>query len=150
VLINPQENNEVSNANLTNKNTDWTIKSVDTIQPGKQSSSKSLVTAKNNVRKTKNQSAQSQVSGKAKATDVQTDQLIINDKTIETKDMLIDENGIRMKIPSRRAPHTQVQPPFPPVIFKSLSPAQLQQLKQLKQEKHPITIKKFPSPKPTP
>ncbi|HEY0658958.1 MAG TPA: serine/threonine-protein kinase, partial [Pyrinomonadaceae bacterium] len=102
VLINPQENNEVSNANLTNKNTDWTIKSVDTIQPGKQSSSKSLVTAKNNVRKTKNQSAQSQVSGKAKATDVQTDQLIINDKTIETKDMLIDENGIRMKIPSRR------------------------------------------------
>lgn len=153
-VVNPQVNqvnNESPNANLINNNADWTIKNAETNQPDKHSSSKSIVSAKNNVRQAKNQTGKTQAAGKAKVADVESDDaVIINDETIETKDMIIDENGIRMKTPPRRLRPTPVQPPLPSVIFKGLSPAQIERLKQIEKEKRRITIKKFPTPNPAP
>jgi hypothetical protein len=77
--------------------------------------------------------------------------MVISEEMIETKDMIIDENGIRMKKP---------QPPLPPVLspeqLKYLTPEQIRKLEQYRRLNHLKNMKKRvivvdpPTPKPTP
>ncbi len=125
-------------------------KNVDAKQSDKQISSKPVESIKGIVGQTKNQSKKSQVSSKTKPTDIQSDELIINDETIGTKGMIIDESGIRMKSLPRRSQHPPVQPPLPPEFFKGLTPAQIRRWKRLNNTKQRIMMNKSPSPEPTP
>ncbi len=119
-------------------------------QPDKQPGSKSVASIQNRTGQTKNQSAKSQNTDKVMTTNIQNDDVVIKGEKIETKDMIIDEDGIRMKNPVRGSQVSPVQPPLPPEVFKHLSPAQIRRLERLNNRKNRIVIKKLPSPVPTP
>jgi len=103
-------------------------------------------TTKNNIKETKKQSGNAQATVKSSKSSVDEDEMIINGETIETKDMIISEDGIRMKRP---------QPPLPPNLppdeqLKYLTPAQIRKLQRLRNMKKRVIIVNPPTSKPTP
>ncbi|CAA9418732.1 MAG: Serine/threonine protein kinase [uncultured Pyrinomonadaceae bacterium] len=109
-------------------------------------------TVRNKAKETKKTSENSKQAAKSGKTNVGEDEMVISEETIETKDMIIDENGIRMKKP---------QPPLPPVLppeqLKYLTPEQIRKFEQyhrrlnrLKNMKKRVIVVNPPTPKPTP
>ncbi len=141
---------EPANANTANQNAVLASKNLASKQSDKQTAAKTSETVKNSSAQTKNQTAKSLSSGKNK-TEVQADEVVINEAqdSIETKDMIIDENGIRLKTPPR---HNRSVPlsPMPPINLQHLNPAQIRRLQRLGNKRNRIIIKKPVVPAPTP
>jgi serine/threonine protein kinase len=149
------ENGNISNANngadansvLAN------TKSADKTSPPSEVPAKQNETTRNNSKETKKQTGNSRAATKSDDSDDEENVFTVNEDTdtVETKDMIIDERGIRMKRP---------QPPIPPMLppeqLKYLTPEQIRKLEQMRQferlknAQKKVIIVKPPTPKPTP
>ena len=76
--------------------------------------------------------------------------VIINGDKVETDEMIIDENGIKMKNPNRRNSRIPRAPTTPNTPYQGLSPEQIEKLKNLENMKKRYIIVKPPTPRPTP
>lgn len=146
-VITAPEDKSFSNSNAVNE-------SVDLVQ-GETMPQTPVAPKTNQSIKTQSQTSKSQTSStalttKSKKTANSDDEMIINGDTIETKKMIIDENGVRMKVPPGRFPGANNMPPVPPNTYQGLSPEQLRQLRELRKMKPRVIIVNSPTPKPTP
>jgi serine/threonine protein kinase len=134
------ENANASESNMPDANTVLADKSAN------GDSSRQNETGKNNVKQTKKRSGNSQTAAKSNKSNVDEDSMIVTDERIETKDMIIDENGFRMKKPNSPPRPPGVAPPEGPRI---LTPEQLRRLRELRNKKRIIVVNP-PAPKSTP
>ena len=139
------ENANVSEANVSVANN---------VLAGKESTDKSQnetpvrqnQTTRNNLKETKKPTGNPPAAtAKSNKTDADEDALIINGETIETKDMVIDENGIRMRNPKPPLP-----PNAPPGQPRYLTPEQIRKLKRIENLRRRIIIATPPKPQSTP
>ena len=151
IIVTSQENINIADDNAASQNaaiaageiTDKTQAAKIQIPP--------VETSKKTVNVTKNQPKNSQTDRKTQKTDDGKNDITINEEnnSIETKDMIIDDNGIRMKVP-KHSSRTNVRPPLPPQDFKNLTPEQLRKLRRLGNGNFRVIVKDTPTPKPTP
>ena len=139
-----QGNANIEITNTANENT--IAESANTNAQPKESTAKPVETAKKNNKQTKNQTESAQGSGKSKKSEANSDEWIVRGETVETKDMIIDENGIRLKSPPVPA-HPNVK--VPPAGVRYLTPEEIQKLKELRKKPRVIVVE-TPKPKPTP
>ena len=136
-------------------NPEWSRREPDAKAPDKPLASRPSEPVKNNSKAPKTQPGNAQARGKSNRTEVAADNIVINDEEIETKDMIINENGIRMKMPPRQPAYTIVKPPLPPIDLKNLSPeirrrVEQRRLEHFRKIKPGVIIIQTPTPKPTP
>ena len=147
IIVTTQDNTNAA-ANAITQNEDLAAETIETEAQTAKNQMTTVETSKKTAKGTKNQTKNTQVGRKTPTADDEINEIIINEKndSVETKDMIIDENGIRMK--SRQHP----LPPFakPPPEFKGLTLEQIRQLRQLNKSKTRVIIKNTPTPKPTP
>jgi serine/threonine protein kinase len=153
---------KTENANVSNANSGAdansvlaNTKSADKTTPPSEVSAKQNETTKNNSKETKKQTGNPRAATKSDNSSGEENVFTVNENTdtVETKDMIIDERGIRMKRP-------QPQPPMPPIVppeqLKYLTPEQIRKLEQirrfeqLKNAQKRVIVVKPPTPKPTP
>jgi serine/threonine protein kinase len=145
VFVIKTENTNISDGNLSQANT--VLVNKETAEKSQNEVSvKRNETTKNSVKETKKQSGNPQATIKSSKSDIDEDSMIINGETIETKDMIISEDGVKMKRP---------QPPLPPNLppheqLKYLTPEQMRKLERFKNMKKRVVIVNPPKPKPTP
>jgi hypothetical protein len=145
------ENANVSDTNNSNANSVLANTKLEN-KPQNETSVKQSETTRNSSKETKKQTGNSRGAAKSDESADEENVFTVNgDESIETKDMIIDEKGIRMKMP--RQP---MMPPVPPEQLKYLTPEQIQKLEnlrkfeQLKNAQKRIIVVKPPTPKPTP
>ena len=148
--VTPSDEN-LSNRALSNKNSDLAVESVNAKPTGTEDRMKPADLVQKKAKETKDQSGNSQPLGKSKKNEADNNDIIVNDETdtVEMNGMIIDENGIRPKVPRipRRSNGT---PPPPPETFTSLTPEQIRKLKRLGEGKSRVIVINKPTPKPTP
>lgn len=139
--IKPQ-NASASDGNTLNANTVLADKSANEVSSGQNE------TGKNNAKQTKKRSGNSRAADKSNQSSVddEDDSLIVSEERIETKDMIIDENGVRMKKPNSPPRPPGVAPPDEPRI---LTPEQIRRLRELRNKKRIIVVNP-PAPESTP
>lgn len=138
------ENKETQNSNTTAVVITSTNQNVETKTSESSSASKPSQPNKNQTSLAKKQPArQNAQANQNKNNEIKDDEMIVNGDRVETRDMIIDEDGIRMKYPSVRSPRI----PRPPIPYQGLSPEQIEKLKELQKKR--IYVIKTPSPKPT-
>lgn len=102
----------------------------------------------------KKPTGKNQVAERSKQPKLGDDEVIINEKndSIETKDMIIDENGIRMKNKKHPAPSMSgnYSMPVPPQVIKKMTGEQLLKLRQMQKEKKQFVFVKPEKTKPSP
>jgi serine/threonine protein kinase len=135
-------NEESPKSEITNVNTDLAEEKANTKQLDRQVSSKSTGATKSSAKATRNQSVVNNASRKSSKSQEDSDDVVVKGETVEMGDMIIDDNGIRIK-------HSPNKPPIPPDQFK-FNMKQLRQLEQLKNRKKRVIIVNPPEPKPTP
>lgn len=105
--------------------------------------------AKKAANDAKNQPKNSQ-TGKTPKAESDTSDIVVNDDKVEIGDMIIDNNGIRVKKPQKLVPPNVKAPPVTEEELKYLTPEQIRKLQQLQNGKFRVIVKKTPSPTPTP
>lgn len=127
----------VVSTNANTETTDTTVTSKST-QPDRPATRAAKTESS---RKSGNQSGNS--NKPVQNREIKEDEMIVNGSRVETRDMIIDETGIRMKYPAgRRAPRV----PPSPENFPGFSPEQLEKLKELQKKR--VYVIKTPNPKP--
>jgi hypothetical protein len=153
VLLIKTENANVSNGNVSNSTAELNGKETTAQSQKIELSPKQTTTTKNETRETKKQSPDSQKTVNPNVNNSDSDNIVVNDKTVELGDVVIDENGIRDKKTGKSLlPHpSQPNAPYPP---PPLTPQQMHRLERLRQKienrKKRIIVVKTPSPQPTP
>lgn len=105
--------------------------------------------AKKAANDAKNQPKNSQ-TGKTPKAESDTSDIVVNDDKVEIGDMIIDNNGIRVKKPQKPVPPNVKALPVTEEELKYLTPEQIRKLQQLQNGKFRVIVKKTPSPTPTP
>ncbi|HEX8289045.1 MAG TPA: protein kinase [Pyrinomonadaceae bacterium] len=141
-VVTPPANVEFSNSNAQAEDVESAIKELEKRQTAKENVPKLNALNPKIVKDPKIQTKNVASQSKGGTKDKDSDQVIVNDERIETKDMIIDEKGIRWKA---KPP----MPPTPPFEFKGLTPEQIRKLESLKLQKNRVILIEPPVPKPT-
>lgn len=152
------ENPAVSIQNAANQNSDLTIKENNTKPQEKHPALKPSETVRNNSKERKNPAISAQTAENSNHPEIKMGDVVIKNERIETKNMIIDENGFRMKkippVPLRNRIDPKSGHPLPPEVYRVLTPEQIREIEQLKKMKPQVVIvgtpKPIPSPKQTP
>ena len=134
-----------------NQAADLAAENVNAEMPAVKNQSTADETAKKSVKDTKNQSKNSP-NGKTQKTESDTSDIVINDaeNRVEIGDMIIDDNGIRVKKPQKPVPPNVKALPATEEELKYLTPEQIRKLQQIQNGKVRVIVKKTPSPTPNP
>jgi serine/threonine protein kinase len=151
VLLIKTENANISNSNVSNSTAELNSREA-TAQTQIELSPRQTTKTKNETRETKKQSPN---SSKTVSPDVNdSDNIVVNDKTVELGDVVIDENGIRDKKTGKSLLQNVPRPNAPSVPPQPLTPQQMRRLEQLRERienrKKKVIVIKTPSPQPTP
>jgi serine/threonine protein kinase len=154
-------NGNLSNQSLTNSNPDLINAEPNTKSADNLSAPKSVTSAKNKAKDAKSQSETAQATSKTVTAESKSETIIVNDNRIETENMIIDENGFKMKRKGAGAgggyapfqfPNANAKPPIIPPVgnYKVFTPEQIRELERIRNMKPRTVIVKPPPPKPTP
>lgn len=156
--VQTQTSENTSNANVnsdvatvaadTNSNQKTSKNStVKTVTP--DASNKTVQTAKNQPRASR--SPQNPAGESFTTTDENGTKWTIHEDRIESDDVVIDDNGVKIKNPQNRTfPRTSIIP-LPPKVFQRMTPEQIEKLKSLeKMRGNRVIVVKTPTPAPTP
>jgi serine/threonine protein kinase len=165
VFVIKTENANISESNVSNANQTWAEKE-------KPVSSRNVVqskepdTLRNNVKEAKNQTQNSRASDKSVTQVGDSEKIVIDEKTVQMGDVIIDEKGIRDRKTGKSLIPVPPKPNIPPEHLKYLTPEQIRKLEEARNLQHlqrmeqikkriednrkRVYVVKTPSPQPTP